>query len=220
MWCKLSVFSMLAAALSLQGELASRGGSRVVQYTRQQQISVASILVANEQLGDPNFAHSVILIVQYDPAEGTVGLVLNRPTQIPLSRVFPSIKNARSDPVFVGGPVQEAAVQALLRLAHKTDDATPIGDDVYVSGAKELIEKSIASRAEPSNFRIYLGYAGWAPSQLEAEVRLGAWLVLNRRSNVVFDNDPDTLWSRLIHESQMQIAELSGERLTGLKRLR
>ena len=209
MRCKLTVFCMLGAAICLQG-----------QYAHEQQLSVGSILVAKEQLADPNFARSVILIVQYDRAEGTVGLVINRATRIPLSRVFPNIKNATSDPAFVGGPVEVTAVQALLRLSQKTDDATAVGDDVYVSGAKELIEKSIAARAEPSQLRIYLGYAGWAPRQLEAEVGLGAWLVLHRRSNIVFDKDPDTLWSRLIRESEMRIAALPAEALTGLSRLR
>src|ERR1700722_5751240 len=209
MWCKITVLSNLTAVLSFEGPLALESKSRVVRYTPEQQLSVGSILLVNEKLADLNLARSVILMVQYDPDEGTEGLVINRPTDVPLSRVFPNVKNAASDPVFAGGPVQGEAVQALLRLSHKTDHATAVGDGVYVAGAKDLIEKSIASRTEPSNFRIYLGYAGWAPRQLEAEVQLGAWSVLNPRADIVFDKDPETLWSRLTRESHMQIAELS-----------
>jgi putative transcriptional regulator len=157
-------------------------------------------------------ARSVILIVQSDPNDGIEGLIINRPTEIPLSRIFPKIKQATKDPAYMGGPVEIEAVHALLRLPQKTDGATDVGDDIYLTETKELIEKSVASRAEPSNFRIYLGYAGWAPRQLAAEIRLGAWLVLNRKLNIVFDKDPDSLWLRLTRESHMQIAKLPDRR--------
>jgi putative transcriptional regulator len=69
-----------------------------------------------------------------------------------------------------------------------------------------VIEKSIASRLDSSKFRVYLGYAGWAPGQLETEIRLGAWSVLEDRPQIVFDPNPDSLWSRLTQQSHMQIA--------------
>ena len=121
----------------------------------------------------------------------------------------------------MGGPVQLEAIQALLRLSHKPDDATAIADDVYVSGAKELIREidrlSCRTVQLPRMPRVCgLGLPGLS----EAEVRLGAWSVLNGRPDVIFDKDPDTLWSRLIHEAQRQIAELPVQRLAGLTRLR
>ncbi len=206
---KLAALGILAAALAAQGLPSAAGRSKVVQYGSQQQLSAGSILLASERLADPNFAQSVILIVQYDPDEGTVGLIINRRTELPLSRLFPDIKQASSDPAYMGGPVEIAAIQALLRLPQKTDQATRVADNVYLTGTKDLIEKSIASRAEPSDFRIYLGYAGWASRQLEAEIRLGAWSVLNHRSNLVFDKNPGSLWSRLTRESHTQVAKLT-----------
>ncbi len=202
---RLAVLGILAAGVCLHG-LPFGEESKVMQYGREQRLATGRILVASERLPDANFTESVVLIVQYDPDEGTVGIILNRPTEIPLSRAFPNIKHATSDPVYLGGPVQTEAVQALLKMSQETDQATQVIDDVYVTGKKDLIEKSIASRAEPSNFRIYLGYAGWAPQQLEAEVELGAWSVLNGRSNIVFDKNPDSLWARLTRESHSQIA--------------
>lgn len=195
MWRVMVLFGSLAGALCLSG-----------QEVAGQQLAAGDVLVANEKLADPNFAQSVILVVQHDSENGTVGLIVNRRTDIPLSKIFPKIEHASGDPVYMGGPVEMMAVLALLRSTQKTDQATAVVGDIYVTGAKELIEKLIASRAEASKFRIYLGYAGWAAGQLEGEVRADAWAVLRRRAGVVFDDNPDSLWQRLTRESQMRMA--------------
>lgn len=200
MWGTISTLGGLAIALSLAGH---------AQYRSEEHISIGDILVASEKLADPNFAESVVLIVHFDDDDGTVGLIINRQTELPVSRIFPKTKHATHDPAYMGGPIAITAVQALIRSPDKTDQATHVMADIFVTGGKELIEKSIASGLDPSKFRVYLGYAGWAPGQLEAEIRLGAWSVVNREPRFVFDGDPDSLWSRLIHESHMQTASLS-----------
>jgi putative transcriptional regulator len=207
-WGRLGLLSPLAVALCLAGLRNNNGNSRNAQY-RSEQLSIGNILVASEKLGDPNFAESVVLIVHYDEDDGTVGVIINRRTEVPLSRIFPKAKHATQDPVYMGGPVAITAIQGLLRLPDKTDQATHVMADIFVTGAKDLIEKSIASRLDPSKFRVYLGYAGWAPGQLEAEIQLGAWSVVNPDPKIVFDADPDSLWSRLIQESHMQTASLA-----------
>src|SRR6185437_6864968 len=177
------------------------------QYGDEQPLSVGDVLVASKKLADPNFAEAVVLIVQYDQEEGTVGLVINRQSEISLSRVFPDIKHATADPVYLGGPVGISVGQALLRLPAKADRAEQVSGDIYATGDKELIEKSVSSRAGPSRFRLYFGYAGWAPGQLAAEIRLGAWTVLKNRSKIIFDDDPDSLWNRLTRESETRMAD-------------
>ncbi len=186
----------LAAALCL----VSRAGSQTPH------LAIGNILLSSEKLADPNFAESVVLLVQYDEAEGTVGLIVNRQTEMRLSQIFPKAKHASADPVYMGGPVGIMSAQALVRLPAKEEGATQISGDIYLTGTKDLIEKSIASRLDSSKFRLYLGYAGWAPGQLEMEIRVGAWSVLSGSSKIVFDPRPDSLWSRLVHESHMQIA--------------
>lgn len=173
-----------------------------------QSLATGNLLVATEKLGDPNFAESVVLIIQHDDEKGTVGVILNRRTKIPITKLFPDIKGASGDPVFMGGPVSLAAAQALLKLPSAKGQATRVLGDIYATGSKEMIEASVRSRTKPSEFRLYLGYAGWAPGQLEAEIRMGAWTVLTTRPALVFDPDPDSLWDRLTHESHMQIAGL------------
>lgn len=180
------------------------------QYGVEQPLSVGEVLVANKKLADPNFAEAVVLLVQYDKEEGTVGLVINRKSEISLSRVFPDIKGATSDPVYIGGPVGVGIGQALLQLTAKAGQVEHISGDIYATGDKELIERSVSARAQPSRFRLYFGYAGWAPGQLEAEIRLGAWTVLKNRSKVTFDDDPDSLWDRLTREGETRMADAGG----------
>lgn len=171
-----------------------------------QSLATGALLVATEKLGDPNFAESVVLLVQHDDEEGTVGVILNRRTKVPLTRLFPDIKGAPADPIFMGGPVALTSAQALLKLPAGKDEARHISGDLYVTGSKDMIEASVRSHAKPSDFRLYVGYAGWAPGQLETEIRMGAWSVLSPRPGLVFDPDPDSLWDRLTRESHMQIA--------------
>jgi putative transcriptional regulator len=187
----------LAVALCLPGLFASHYTSRKAQYSAQKQLSVGNILVANEKLADPNFAESVILIVHFNKDNGTVGLILNRQTEIPVSRILPKAKHATKDPVYIGGPLEITSAHVLLRLAEKADRAIHVTGDVYITASEALIEKSVASQADPAKFRLYLGHAGWAPGQLEAEIRLGAWSLISSDPKIVFDREPDSLWSRL-----------------------
>ena len=131
---------------------------------------------------------------------------MNRRSEIPLARIFPHIKGAARDPAYNGGPVETTSGQGLLRTPNAESQERHVVGDIYATGSKELIEKLIGSHIDASRFRLYLGYAGWAPGQLEAEVEAGAWSILTGSARIVFDDDPDTLWSRLTRESQMRIA--------------
>jgi putative transcriptional regulator len=207
-WSKFSVLCVLQVALCVAGLPTGNNNSLNAQYRSQQQLSMGDILVASEKLADPNFAESVVLIVHYDDDDGTIGLIINRRTEISLSEIFPKSKHATADPTYMGGPVATTTVQALVRSSGNPDQVTRVIADIFITGAKQFIEKSIASRLDSSKFRVYLGYAGWAPGQLEAEIRLGAWSVVNRDPKAVFDGDPDSLWLRLLRESHMQTASI------------
>jgi putative transcriptional regulator len=183
-----------------------RGNSPRVHYRAEDQLGIGSLLVASEKLRDPNFAESVVLILEHDEDNGTLGVIINRRSEFPLSRVFPDIKGASSDPIYLGGPVSTTAVQALLRLPNEMDEVRHVSGDVYATGSKQVIENSVRARVVSSKFRLYVGYAGWGPGQLEVEVRMGAWQVLADRPKLVFDDDPDSLWPRLTRESHMQVA--------------
>jgi putative transcriptional regulator len=165
------------------------------------------LLVASRDLADPNFAETVILLVHYD-TEGAVGLMLNRRTDLPISRVLAQLKTAKDlpDPVYMGGPVDTPTVFALLRSTNKVEGAEPVFGDVNWVTTKAALEKTISSRPDPDVFHVYLGYAGWTNDQLRTEVRLGSWFIFQADDQTVFNANPDFLWRQMIKKTELQMA--------------
>jgi len=171
-------------------------------------LAIGKLLVASRDLGDPNFAKTVILLVHYSEGQGAVGLVLNKRTDVPISRVFHDLKEAsgRKDPVYIGGPVELNSVLALLKSPSKPEGADKVFGDVYLISKKDLLTKTLASSAEATVFHTYIGYAGWGAGQLEHEVELGAWHIMAADAGTVFHADPDSVWPRLIRRTETNIA--------------
>ena len=185
------------------------GGSVMyAQSAREGDLGIGKILVARRDLSDPAFAESVIVLVRYDQ-DGTVGLMINRPTDMPISRALRDLKlgGDRSDPVYRGGPVEPVSVLALLRSRVQPEGAAPVFGDVYMVSTKAVLEKTLAGGPGPDEFRVYLGYCGWTRRQLENEVRQGAWQIFNRSADQVFDPDAKSLWRRLIARVEQNVAE-------------
>ena len=177
-----------------------------VQSKNAKDLGAGKLLVASRGLADPHFAKTVVLLVHYD-AEGVVGLILNRRTDVPLSRVLERIKAAKdlSDRVYLGGPVDTPAVCALLQSPAKLEGAQHIFGAVYLISTKTLFEQTISARPDPSGFHVYLGYAGWTNDQLRKEVELGAWFIFQADTGTVFDSDPDSLWSQMIQKTELEL---------------
>jgi len=178
-----------------------------VQTRNTKGLGAGKMLVASRDLGDPHFIQTVILLVRYD-AEGVVGLILNRRTDVPLSRVLGDLKGAkdRSDPVYVGGPVETPAVFALLQSPAKIEGAEHVFGGVYLISAKTLFEQTISKRPDQGVFHVYLGYAGWTIAQLRQEVELGAWFFFPGDASTVFSTDPDALWPQMIRKTELKLA--------------
>jgi putative transcriptional regulator len=195
---------LMIAAAALAGSLGL-----LAQAPRVQGLGVGRLLVATRHAPDPVFGETVILLVRYGQ-DGTVGLVINRPTDVPISRALERLNGAkqRTEPVFAGGPVETGSVLALLRASTMpTEDAIHVFGKVYLISSKLLLEKSLASKAGTADhLRVYLGYCGWSKGQLEDEVSQGAWHVLPSDADQAFDAEPETLWSRLIIRGEQRIA--------------
>jgi len=178
------------------------------QSTSSGDLGVGKLLVSSRGLGDPNFAESVVLLIQYDQ-HGAVGLMINRRTEATISRVLKDLDTAKrgSDEVYIGGPVQLDVVLALLKSPKKPDEAAFVLNNVYVVSAKPSLEKAMAASSGANDLRVYLGYCGWGGGQLENELRLGGWWIFSGDAGAVFDPHPDTLWSRLITRTEQEIAE-------------
>jgi putative transcriptional regulator len=184
------------------------------QSQRPEDLARGKVLVAPREAKDPLFAQTVILLVRYD-STGAVGLVLNRPTDIPISRALYQIPGAakRSDSVYVGGPVELNAVMAVARSPQKPEGSDNIFGNIYLVAAKTALEKALGQPPNPGALRVYLGYCGWGPRQLENEMRLKAWYVFDRNEAFAFDTTPSTLWTRLVGKTETQIVRRSEPQL-------
>lgn len=178
-----------------------------VQSRNLKDLAPGKLLVASRDLADPNFAHTVVLLVHYGD-KGVLGLVLNHRTDLPLSRVFEGLKAAkdRSDRVYLGGPVETPAVFGLLQSPKKLEGAEHVFGGIYLINTKTLFEQTISARPDPGGFHVYLGYAGWAKDQLRMEVAQGAWFIFQADAETVFSSDPDSLWPQMIRKTELRLA--------------
>jgi len=156
------------------------------------------LLVATEALRDPRFAKTVIYVVRHN-ADGALGLVVNWPiTDVPYERAlrpFGLEVPAESGDVRVhyGGPVQERRGFVL----HTPDwkgEGTTVVDDHFALTEDPRVLQAMAKGAGPRRALFMLGYAGWAPGQLDAEMKTGAWGVAPADERLVFDEDPKQKW--------------------------
>jgi len=128
-----------------------------------------------------------------------VGLVINKPTQLPLVKLFPesAALNNRSENAYIGGPVDMASPALIFHAPKAPKQAMPLYDDVYLSFDAKLISKLMHDPKQTGDLRLFMGRAQWAPEQLQGEALEGSWYSLRAEGEVVFDRDPEHLWNRL-----------------------
>jgi putative transcriptional regulator len=202
------------AALMLAGGLLSWSVPCVAQSVRPDDLAKGKILITPRDAPDPLFSHSVIFLARYDKT-GALGLMIHFRSNITISRALAGIKGAdkRNDTLFVGGPVRLQEVLALLRSDSPPKDASSVSGKLYLIASEHGIESALAEKRRSSELRIFLGYTGWGPGQLDHEVRLGGWYIFDYDERLVFDDHPETLWSRLIEKTGLQIVLLRQPRI-------
>jgi putative transcriptional regulator len=163
-------------------------------------------LIAGPNLLDPNFWRTVVLVGEHSD-EGALGVVLNRSSETPVEEALPELTLLAEDlgAVHVGGPVQPSAVVVL-------------ADFVDPDAAETLVLDSVGflpSEVEPDTLgelrraRVYAGYAGWGPGQLDGELEEGSWIVEPARPEDVFTDDPEGLWSDVLRRKGGPFAVLA-----------
>ena len=165
----------------------------------------AIFLVAARELADPNFEKTVVLVTQ-PPRGAPFGVIINRPLTDRLSDVMPdqpSLKG-RKDVLFFGGPVSRQGLVFLVRSANPPPEALLALPNVYFTADTDLIE-SLLQRPDPlEGLRVYAGYSGWAPGQLQRELERGGWYVVPADAATVFDKDPKSIWPELIERATIK----------------
>ena len=153
------------------------------------------LLISSGGLYDPNFRHTVVLIAEHGP-EGAVGVVLNRALDYTVEEVIPTLGELVPEgaPLFEGGPVQRDGAILCVELSD------PELLDVPVLGGVGFLTGEVTDAIEPQilRARVFAGYSGWGPGQLEAEMEEEAWLVDPARESDVFTTEPELLWSRVV----------------------
>jgi len=172
------------------------------------------LLIAMPTMEDPRFAHSVIYLCAHTP-EGAMGLVLNRPLQKPkfddLLRqleVAP-VPPARRIRLCQGGPMDNARGFVLHTTDWTGEGSLRVNDAVALTASLDVL-KAIAEGNGPREGILALGYAGWGPGQLDAEIQQNAWLSVPADETIVFDGDHDTKWRRALAKLHIDPLLLSG----------
>jgi putative transcriptional regulator len=158
-----------------------------------------TLLAASPDLKDPNFARTVILVLRHDE-NATLGVVINRPTSLDPSKVFPELADlgGYSGKLFRGGPVDATRVLFLVRgLAAAAVQGPEILDKVFLSGDPEALPDLARLADGPADLRIYAGHAVWTAGQLAREIQQGAWRVVPGTADLVFHAEPAKLWEQL-----------------------
>ncbi|HEY5664100.1 MAG TPA: YqgE/AlgH family protein [Ilumatobacter sp.] len=169
------------------------------------------LLVATPPLEDPNFDRTVVYVLEHH-TEGALGVVINRPTDEPLADPVDRWSDLQAVPgaLFDGGPVEPDALIALAwaktPVVEATDDLSPIAGSV---ASIDLTRDPAFVAGQVESVRVFRGYAGWGPGQLEGEIEAGAWLVLDAEPGDVFDAAPESLWRSVLRRQRGRLAWLA-----------
>jgi putative transcriptional regulator len=185
---------------------AVQPAARVVAAAAQLAVDLApgKLLVARRALGDPNFAGTVILLFSY-AKDGAAGLIVNRPTTLPLAQALPDlpIPKGQQPTVFFGGPVAATVVRALVRSPAAPKDGLRLLTDVYLLATAEAVDAAVADGVSPDRIRLFGGYAGWGAGQLESEILHGDWFLMDGTGDIVFDAHPEEVWRRCLSQADV-----------------
>jgi len=155
----------------------------------------AIFLVARAELPDPNFKDAVVLVMNNIGA-APAGVIINRPTKIAVSRLFPDLERLAQlhDRLYFGGPVEFGTVWFLFRTDSPRVHAIQALDGVYVSANRELLRELLGRNNPMDGLRIFIGHSGWAPGQLEDEIARGDWTLAPAETDAIFNGRSEHPW--------------------------
>lgn len=159
-------------------------------------LDTGKLLIAEPFLADGNFSRAVILLCEHSE-DGSVGFILNKATELTLGDLLPDLYTPQL-PIYQGGPVQ----MDTLHMVHRMPVAlggNEILPGIYWGGSYEALQDVIATNNyHPEDMRLFVGYAGWSPGQLERELKEGSWLVADISEDILFETDSDHIWKQAI----------------------
>ncbi|RYD50808.1 MAG: YqgE/AlgH family protein [Sphingobacteriales bacterium] len=159
-------------------------------------LRAGKLLIAEPFLADPNFARTVILLCEHSE-DGTVGFVMNRPTDATFGTLFP-LSRLASRTVYQGGPVQLDTI-CILQRAPQAATGHLVLPGIYWGSDIETVEEEVATGIKtPEDVQFYLGYSGWGIGQLADELQSGTWLIADASAALLFDTPREELWRKAL----------------------
>lgn len=187
----------------------NKSGYDFLKFENQMEPAPGRLLVANPFLPDSNFKRSVILLTEHDDEQGTLGYVLNKPIDLKLEDVVKDLP-AFEGTLFYGGPVQLDTLHFVHRRPDLFDETHAITDELYWSGSFDMLRLLLQSeQLGAQDIRFFVGYAGWAPGQLQGELEQESWVVTPATPAIVFEEDPEKLWQLTLQQMGQTYAIMS-----------
>jgi len=172
-------------------------------------VTDGTLLIASPDLEDPNFAHTVVLVLRND-TNGTIGVILNRPTTLVPAKIFPELAasvGAYTGKLFRGGPVASSRLLFLVRgLAAATVQGPEVVEKVFLAGDPEALPDMVRLADGTKDLRMYAGHAEWMPGQLDREIAAGGWATQPATDEIVFDANLTALWDKLTKRTGETVA--------------
>jgi putative transcriptional regulator len=158
-------------------------------------------LVASRSMTDPHFSRTVIYLVAHND-EGSLGLVVNRPSEIRLADAVSDVEGGEGDDhaIYFGGPVKHSMITMLMRSEKQNPLVRQVADDVFFSHDRRVLDRLLAEQKPADALRFYMGHAGWTAGQLQQEIGRGDWFVVDADPANIFSTRPASLWTRLIEK--------------------
>ena len=188
---------LLAALFLVVGLMA--GAASTPCWSQPKPESKLLYLVARPSILDPLFAKSVVLMLPLTGEPLVVGLILNKPTQITLAKLFPGnrLLKDRTETAYMGGPVEPDVAALVFHSPRPFDQALLLYDDVYVTFDLKFITARLKDPKQTGDVRLFLGRAQWDPRQLQDEAFNGSWYSLRAEGQVIFEGNSEKLWQRM-----------------------
>lgn len=182
---------MLASLLALFSGLPSNAAEKKEDHI--------DLLVARNEVQDPYFRQSVVLMLPETQTQFVVGLIINKPTHLTVGKLFPDAPElqGRTESAYFGGPVDIRTPSIVFGSPKAPKNAVKLYGKVYLTFDSDLIIKAFQGAQPDSRTRLFLGRAQWAPGQLQNEIQRGGWYRIHADGDLVFSSHPENMWTTL-----------------------
>ncbi len=168
------------------------------EFERGKDLKAGQLLLSEPFMPDENFKRTVVLVCEHNQANGTVGLIINKPINIRLNDIVEDIPPFKGK-IFLGGPVGTDSLQFLHSAGDRVEGSVQLADNLYWGGDFEQVKLLMTKdQIKPNEIRFYLGYSGWEVGQLEGELKENSWIITQGTEKQIFQTPHDLLWREVM----------------------